>query len=498
MRLIRYLVFTTFICCIISNTVLANLQEKNDISEKEKRIEVFINKLINAYQIPGLTLAIVENDQMIMAKAYGVKSIDTKEPITTRSIFHMASVSKPFAATAIMQLVENGKIKLDDPLIKYLPYFKLDDPRYKEITIKQMLTHTSGIPDVRDYEWDKPQFDDGAAERYVRSLSDEKMIGGPGEKWRYSNMAFDILADVIAKVSGKTFEDYVKENILNPLDMKESDFLRKRIKPELRTAAHVFNIQPEASKVYPYNRRHAPSSCLNANVIEMCNWAIANMNKGVFKENKILESSSYDLLFKPQATIDEQQSIGLSWFLGTHRDTKTISHGGGDLGFRSYIIMLPEKSIALVTASNFEGTPMNILTKGVIDIMLGFEPAELKIPIIMKIGETILNSSVQKAIEQYRELKGFQPYAYDFSEAQLNMLGYRLLQSDRVEDAIEIFKLNAEVFPESFNVYDSLAEAFMISGQNNLAIENYTKSIELNPENENGVKMLEKLQQNTN
>jgi len=329
-------------------------------------------------------------------------------------------------------------------------------------------------------------------------LADEKMIGGPGEKWRYSNMAFDILADVIAKVSGNTFEDYVKENILNPLDMKESDFLRKRIKHELRTTAHVFNIQPEASKVYPYNRRHAPSSCLNANVIEMCNWAIANMNKGVLKENKILESSSYDLLFKPQATIDEQQSIGLSWFLGTHRDTKTISHGGGDLGFRSYIIMLPEKSIALVTASNFEGTPMNILTKGVIDIMLGFEPAELKIPIIMKIGETILNSSVQKAIEQYRELKGFQPYAYDFSEAQLNMLGYRLLQSDRVEDAIEIFKLNAEVFPESFNVYDSLAEAFMISGQNNLAIENYTKSIELNPENENGVKMLEKLQQNTN
>jgi CubicO group peptidase (beta-lactamase class C family) len=170
-----------------------------------------------------------------------------------------------------MQLVEKGKIKLDDPLIKYLPYFKLDDPRYKEITIKQMLMHTSGIPDVRDYEWNKPQFDDGAAESYVRSLINEKLIAVPGEKFQYSNMAFDILADVISKVSGMTFEDYVKENILMPLKMYDSDFLRERIKTELRTNGHIFNLQPQVSAVYPYNRSHAPSSCLNTNVVDMCN-----------------------------------------------------------------------------------------------------------------------------------------------------------------------------------------------------------------------------------
>jgi CubicO group peptidase (beta-lactamase class C family) len=236
-----------------------------------------------------------------------------------------------------MQLVERGKISLNDPLIKYLPYFKLDGQRYRDITIKQMLTHTSGIPDVRDYEWDRPQFDAGAAERYVRSLVNEKMIAAPGEKFQYSNMAFDILADVIAKVSGMTFEDYVKENILNPLEMKESDFLGERIRPELRTSAHVFNLQPQVSEVYPYNRRHAPSSCLNASVLEMCNWAIANMNKGVFKGRGILEESSYDLLFKPQAKIDQNRSIGLSWFLDRYRDIKTISHGGGDLGYRRVI-----------------------------------------------------------------------------------------------------------------------------------------------------------------
>ncbi len=473
---------------------MSDASQNNKDEERENRVDIFIKSIMDAYQIPGLAMAIVTDNQIFVTKAYGVKNLNTKEPMTTKSIFHMASVSKPFSAIAIMQLVEKGKMKLGDPLIKYLPYFKLDDSRYKDITIKQMLMHTSGIPDVTDYEWDKPQFDDGAAERYVRSLVNEKMIAGPGEKWQYSNMAFDILADVIAKVSGMTFEDYIKQNILNPLEMTDSDFLRERIKPELRTTAHVSNLQSQVSDVYPYNRRHAPSSCLNANVVEMCNWAIANMNTGAFKENRILDESSYKLLFEPQAKINNNRSVGLSWFIDKYRGMKTISHGGGDLGFRSYIIMLPEKSLAVIAASNFESTPMNNLIFGIIDIMLGFEPQQSKIPIRIIMSKTIAASGVNKAIEQYRELKRLQPENYNFEEAQLNTLGYQLIHHERLEDAIEIFKLNVEMFPEAFNAYDSLAETYMTSGNKELAIENYKKSIELNPKNSNGIKILEKLQ----
>ena len=466
-------------------------RNKNKI---EKHIEEFIQSYMDAYQIPGLAIALVEDNKMWTARAFGVKNIDTKEPITTESIFHMASVSKPFSATTVMQLVEKGKMKLDDPLIQYLPYFRLDDPNYKDVTIKQMLTHTSGIPDVRDYEWDKPQFDEGAAERYVRSLKTEKMIGAPGERWQYSNMAFDILADVIAKVSGMTFEDYIKENILNPLDMKNSDFLRERIDTEHRTTAHVFNLQVKTSEVYPYNRRHAPSSCLNANVVEMCNWAIANMNEGVFGTQRILDSSSYSLLFEPQANISGNRSVGLSWFLDEYRGMKTISHGGGDLGFRSYIIMIPEKSLAVIAASNFQGTPIGDIVFGVIDIMLGHEPQRPKKSILLIMGKTIVTRGVQESIEQYRDLKQNKPDTYDFDEAQLNILGYQLIRNDRLDEAIEIFKLNVEMFPEAYNTYDSLAEAYMIDGNHELAIQNYKKSIELNPDNTNAVRMLERLQ----
>lgn len=110
----------------------------------------------------------------------------------------MAFVSKPFLASAIKQLVEKGKINLDSTVISYLPYFKLKGESYKQITIRQMLGHVSGMPDVHDYEWDNPEYDAGALERYVHQIASNEMIAEPGEKYAYSNMAFECLGDVIA------------------------------------------------------------------------------------------------------------------------------------------------------------------------------------------------------------------------------------------------------------------------------------------------------------
>ena len=144
-------------------------------------------------------------------------SLKSTDAVTPRSLFHMASITKPFVATAVMQLVEKGRMRLDAPLTTYLPYFKMADPRAQTITIAQLLSHTSGMPDVYDYEWDKPQYDDGALERYVRSVQDRTLLFAPGERIQYSNMAYEILGDVVAKASGMTFEDYVRQNILEPL-----------------------------------------------------------------------------------------------------------------------------------------------------------------------------------------------------------------------------------------------------------------------------------------
>ncbi|MEM6379586.1 MAG: serine hydrolase domain-containing protein, partial [Bacteroidota bacterium] len=178
------------------------------------------------YDVPGMAMGLIKDGEVIYTGAHGLQGVGTQAPLTTKSLFHMASVSKPFVATAIVQLVEKGKVDLDEKLTHYLPYFKMADEAYKDITIRQMLSHSSGIPDVDDYEWDKPQYDEGAAERFAKSVIDWDLDFVPGAEYSYSNTAFDILANVIAKTSGMTFEAYMEENIFKPVGMVNSTFYK--------------------------------------------------------------------------------------------------------------------------------------------------------------------------------------------------------------------------------------------------------------------------------
>ena len=336
-------------------------------------LERFVGEVMDTFAVPGVAVGVTRNGALAYAGAFGVRNIETGEPMRPEYIFHLASVSKPFVATAIMQLVERGAMSVDAPVTDYLPYFKLSGTEYARITIRQMLNHTSGMPDVEDYEWDRPQFDEDAAERYVRSLENEAMIAAPGELWRYSNMAFDTLGDVIAKVSGQSFESYVKENILDPLGMTASTFLQPDVPEELRTTPHVGRGEPIVSGHYPYNRRHAPSSTLNSSVVEMANWALVNLNRGELNGRRILSEESYDELWTPTVETNDG-AVGLSWFLSEHRGRTRIYHGGSDTGYRSHFVILPEEDLGLIIASNYSGAPMGALAEGILDILLGYEP----------------------------------------------------------------------------------------------------------------------------
>lgn len=242
---------------------------KTLINDEVKRIDSYLQEIVKRLQIPGLTLAVTRNDTVLFTGAFGFKNVETREAMKTNYNFHWASVSKTFVATAILQLVEGGKIKLDDKLVEYVPYFKQKDENFKKITIRQMLNHTSGIGDVDDYEWHKPQNDEQAPERFVRSLEKDKMLFEPGQDWSYSNSAFEILGVVITRVSGMPFESYVKKHILEPLDMGLSSFIYPEIPDSLRVSGHLWAAKPIVSKIYPYNRIHAPSSTLNSSVLEM-------------------------------------------------------------------------------------------------------------------------------------------------------------------------------------------------------------------------------------
>jgi CubicO group peptidase (beta-lactamase class C family) len=439
----------------------------------------FIEEVMQAYDLPGFAIGVVEDNEVVYARGFGYKNIDIKDPVTTTTLFHMASISKPFVATAVMQLVEQGKIDLEAPVTTYLPYFELDDERYANITIQQMLSHVSGMPDVEDYEWDNPQYDEGALERYVRSLADKKMRFDPGKRYAYSNMAFECLGDVIAKVSGMSFADYEKKYILDPTGMKESTFLKPEHLPESWASGHLRTTRTIAWEGYPYNRRHGPSSTLHSNAVEMCHWAIINMKRGTHAGQKILEPASYDLLWKPWFKIggeDSDNAVGLSWFIGSHRGEKTISHGGGDTGFNTYLILLPERSSAVVVLCNYIPAPIRYLSEAAVDILLGFEPEDYKPPASLPVLRALSEKGREEAVAVWNSLNQEHAEDYDFGRQQFYNLAGVSITLDRVEDGEEIMRLLLEILPEDTM---KLSRGF---------IKNYLKD---HPENRTAIRMLE-------
>jgi CubicO group peptidase (beta-lactamase class C family) len=357
------------------------LAQSNRTKQLRLQLEPMIEETMRKHQIPGFAIGVVENGEVVYARGFGVAKLGSNTPITTKSLFHMASVTKPFVATAIMQLVERGKISLDARVIEYLPYFRMKDERFATITVRQMLSHISGMPDVENYNWDKPQYDDAALERYVRGLNNLSLLGAPGEKFRYSNIAFEVLGDVIAKVSGMSFESYVQRNILAPLGMKQSTLLVRETDPKRLVAPHVRDKDGKivVSKVFPYNRPHAASSTLYSSIDDMNHWARANLNRGELNGKRILKTSSYDAMWKPYADVGEisplvpsDMKIGLSWFLREENGHRLVNHGGGDLGFHSFLLLAPDDSISVVAMSNYSsntGIHVYDIAVAAIDIM---------------------------------------------------------------------------------------------------------------------------------
>ena len=326
---------------------------------RDPSVRQIVEEFVREDRVTGLAVAIVKDGEILFRDGFGVRSLELEQPVTPDSIFHMASLSKPFVATAIMQLVEAGKLALDDAVVSHLKYFRMADKRHGSITIRHMLQHTSGMPDVEDYGWENPQLDAGAPERYVRSLIDEKLLAKPGARWRYSNMAYDVLGEVISKVSGLPFDDYVKTHILDPLQMRESTFRYPDTTEELRTRPHIrTNGVPTESLVYPYNRCHSPSSTLNSNMVDMTRWVLANLNRGQLDGNRVLRPESFKALWDPSVRIDDEERGGLSWFIYSHRGNEVIGHSGSDIGFVSQLALIPAENLGLVIVSNDSGTPI--------------------------------------------------------------------------------------------------------------------------------------------
>jgi len=464
-------------------------------SRYELDLEPPLRQFIERQQIPGLAIAIVQDDRIVYENGFGWLSLDkSKGPVTPFTVFHMASIVKPFVASAILQLAAQNKVDLDAPVVHYLPYFRLADRRYAAITVRQMVEHTSGVPDVTDYQWDKPQYDDAALERYVRGLSDMPLLFAPGERFAYSNTAYDILGDVIAKASGESFEGYVQHHILSPLGMTNSTLLYTDIDPKLLSDGHVLdsNGNPAISPAYPYNRIHSPSSNLHSNAVDMMRWAIANMNHGELDGVRILPAAAYASMWKPAQAVGAPAigthvtAEGISWYLGSYRGNFLVTHSGGDLGFITDLAMLPAQKIAVVWMANcdwIDAGPINgPITFAALDVALGLKPKPITLrrSLTRTLYFTYQQHGIEAAVREYRLLKDEHGDLYDFGSEQLSELGATLRAENHLRDAIRILQLNVAAHPASPHGYEELARAYEADGNKPLAITNFEKAAHLN------------------
>lgn len=341
------LVFLTIQSCS-SQYFQQNIKVVKSLGSFERLVDSIVAEKMNSYNIPGLSIGIVGGDSIVYSKGYGIKSVNTEDNVTENTNFHTASISKLFTAQAMMILVQENKISLDSKLIEIIPELRFKDTRVKNITIKSLLNHTSGLTDISDYNWGINNQSDNALKDYILSLQ-LKLQSEPHAKYHYSNLGYNILGHVIEKLSETNFDQYIKQNILIPTQMSDSDFRYFKIPDSMKTSPHSKRLVSKKiyqRQIYPYTREQAPSSTLNSSANDLSRWMISFLKSAdSFGPNKGFEN-----MFEP--SFDQYPYIGLGFQLSSLKTEKTIGHYGGDKGYRSYLIMAPEKRIGLVLLAN--------------------------------------------------------------------------------------------------------------------------------------------------
>ena len=446
-------------------------------------------KIYNSYRQFNGAVLVAENGKVIFKKGYGMANMEWNIPVETDTRFRLGSITKQFTSMLVLQLVQEGKIKVDGKLTDYLPDYRKDTG--DRITIHQLLNHTSGIPSYTGL----PNFFQEIS-RNPYSVSDfvKKFASGdlefePGTKWNYNNSGYFLLGAIIERVTGKPYEQALKERIFDPIGMKNTGYDHHETILARRAAG--YEKRPGGYINAPYLDMALPyaAGSLYSTVEDLYLW-----DQALYTE-KLLSPQLKELMYKPGMSNYAYGWVVRKAPLGAQDEQVTIiEHGGGINGFNTLITRMPESKNLIVLLNNTGGTKLGEIFQKISAILFGKPYKAPMRDIAETLFNTVIEKDVQAAIKQYRELKATQKDAYDFSEGQLNGLGYQLLQMKRVKDAIEIFKLNVEMFPQGFNAYDSLGEAYMENGDKQLAIQNYKKSLELNPKNTGAVEKLKKLE----
>ncbi|MDR1953952.1 MAG: beta-lactamase family protein [Clostridiales Family XIII bacterium] len=369
-----------------------------------QKIEHAIDDIYARHDLPGLAVGVKVGADSPLADAgidissvRGHSDFEGKAPLKANAVFHMASVAKLFVATCVMQLYAASRLDIDAPLVEYLPWFRMDDPRYTAITVRQVLSHTAGIPDIRDYHWTEPEIDRSAPRRFITSaeVTAPPLLWNPGAGgFSYSNIGYDILGALIAEVSGETFESYVETHIFAKLGMRDSTFSTFLRTPEGRALAGEQN--PSAGEVraalspvrlheygvviphrknanrrvvrqayYPYHRAHAPSSTLTSTLRDIKRWGDAHIEGW-----DGLEPNAYEQMWHGETVIENNnERMSLGWFLREQNGYRLYGHEGADDGFRSSFWICPALKTQITVLINIDRPSVKKFNKQLFDLL---------------------------------------------------------------------------------------------------------------------------------
>ena len=337
--------------------------------ELETWLDEFMAEHMDKLHIPGVTFSLVQNGELFFAKGYGYADLEQQIPVVAdRTLFRVGSISKLFTATAIMQLLEKGLLNLDDDVNKYLQDFQLENNYPQPVTIANLLTHTAGF-DERFIGMQALEASDVIPlGEYLAARMPARVLP-PGEVMSYSNHGYALAGYLVELVAGIPFSQYIDENILKPLEMNNSSFeLPSHLAPNLALSYRY----KEKQKVYqprPFDYIHdPPAGSLNATATDMANFAIAHLQHGRFKSQRILATTTAQQMQQQQFT-HAPRLPGIGWgfmeFLANKQ--RAIGHGGSISAFRSLLYLLPTHHLGFFVSDNGNGNLSGELIKQFLD-----------------------------------------------------------------------------------------------------------------------------------
>jgi len=325
----------------------------------------WVEQHLDNRDIPGLSIAVIYDQELVWSKGYGYADLARETPATPETAYRIGSITKLFTSTAIMQLRDRGKLRLDDPVSMYLPWFEVNNPfpDSPEITIRHLLTHTAGLPREADFPYWTDHIFPNRAE-LAASVPEQDVINPPGTTYHYSNLGMSLLGEIVAEVSGQPWADYVQENVLDPLGMAHSSTDPDETILQNLATAYLLPGPDGTRAVMEYYDSGAisPAASIVSTVEDLGRFASLQFREGPAGGEQILRGST---LLEMQRVHWVYPSFtggrGLG-FAVSHRDGKNfVGHGGSIGGNVTNLLMVPDEKIAVVVAINADdGSPLTV------------------------------------------------------------------------------------------------------------------------------------------